>query len=193
MTALDERQPIALKEWAVSVQALAEGQQIIVMRKGGIIEETRDFQLISHSFYLMPAYEHQKKQLLKEGYAGQLDKTLEGWSTDMDSIKVESYAEVIEDIEVTDQEKLDRLRDFHIWTDTFAEERLRWKKTKPLHVLVLKVYRLEEPIEIPMRPAYNGCKSWVRLEDEIAVPSLIPVLEEEEFLSQVQQIKLALA
>jgi hypothetical protein len=193
MTVLDERLPIALKEWAVSVQALAEGDQIIVMRKGGIIEETRDFQLISHAFYLMPAFEHQKKQLLKEGYAGKLDKTLEGWSADMETIKVESYAEVVEDIEVTDQETLDRLRDFHIWTDTFAEERLRWKKTKPLHILILRVYRLEEPLEIPMRPAYNGCKSWVRLEDEMTVPSLVPVLNEEVFLAQVEQIKRALA
>lgn len=193
MTVLDERQPVALKEWAVSVQALAEGQQIIVMRKGGIIEETRDFQLISHSFYLMPAYEHQKKQLLKEGYADELDKTLEGWSADMETIKVESYAEVVEDIEVTDQETLDRLRDFHIWTDTFAEERLRWKKTKPLHILILRVYRLEEPLEIPMRPAYNGCKSWVRLEDEMGVPGLIPVLNEDVFQAQVEQIKRALA
>lgn len=193
MTDLVEQQQVALKEWAVSVKALAEGQQIIVMRKGGIIEETRDFQLISHSFYLMPAYEHQKKQLLKDGYADELDKTLESWSTDMETIKVESYAEVIEDIEVTDQETLDRLRDFHIWTDTFAEERLRWKKTKPLHVLILRVYRLAEPLEIPMRPAYNGCKSWVRLEDEMAVPGLIPVLNEEVFQAQVEQIKRALA
>jgi hypothetical protein len=44
-----------------------------------------------------------------------------------------------------------------------------------------------------MRPAYNGCKSWVRLEDEMTVPSLVPVLNEEVFLAQVEQIKRALA
>jgi len=193
VTAKKEQQSIALKEWAVSVKALAEGQQIIVMRKGGIIEETRDFQLISPNFYLMPAYEHQKKHLLKEQFIDGLDETLADWSLNMETIKLEAYAEVVEDIEITDQETLDRLRDLHIWTDTFAEERLRWKKTKPLHVLVLRVYRLETPLEISMRPAYNGCKSWVRMEDEIPMLKLIPVLDEDEFQSEVQKIKNALA
>ncbi|HTG69623.1 MAG TPA: DUF1802 family protein [Candidatus Udaeobacter sp.] len=193
MTKENEQQLIALKEWAVSVKALAEGKQIIVMRKGGIIEETRDFQLISPTFYLMPAYEHQKKHLLKEQYEGELDETLADWSPNMETIKLESYAEVVEDIEVTDQETLDRLRDLHIWTDTFAEERLSWKRTKPLHVLVLRVFRLTSPIELPMRSAYNGCKSWVRLEDEFSVPEKAPVLEEEKFQMEVQKIKQALA
>ncbi|CAM4273705.1 DUF1802 family protein [Paenibacillus alkaliterrae] len=188
-----EKQPIALKEWAVSVKALAEGKQIIVMRKGGIIEETRDFKLISPSFYLMPAYEHQKKHLLKEDYAEELDETLVQWTPDMQTIHVEAYAEVVEDIEITNQETLNRLRDFHIWTDAFAEERLRWKRTKPLHLLVLRVYRLAEPLQIPMRPAYNGCKSWVILEDGIAVRDMAPVMDEEAFQFEVQQIKRALA
>lgn len=193
MTALNNEQPIALKEWAVSVKALAEGKQIIVMRKGGIIEETRDFQLISPNFYFMPAYEHQKKHLLKEQYADDMDETLADWSSEMETIKLESYAEVVQDIEITDQEMLDRLRDLHIWTDTFAEERLRWKRTKPLHVLLLRVYRLAAPIEIPMRAAYNGCKSWVRLEDEFTAPERTPVLEAKEFDAEVQKIKQALA
>ena len=192
MTEQNNRQPIALKEWAVSVKALAEGKQIIVMRKGGIIEETRDFQLVSPTFYLMPAYEHQKKHLLKEQYANDLDETLADWSLNMGTIKLESYAEVALDIEVTDQETLDRLRDLHIWTDAFAEERLRWKRTKPLHVLLLRVYCLTEPIEIPVRDAYNGCKSWVRLEDRFAAPGMHPVLEDEKFDQEVQKIKQAL-
>lgn len=62
--------PVALKEWAVTVKALQEGHLMLVMRKGGIIEETRDFQLVSPSFYLMPAYEHQKEHLLKADYQG---------------------------------------------------------------------------------------------------------------------------
>ncbi|MEV5030090.1 DUF1802 family protein [Paenibacillus sp. LPE1-1-1.1] len=193
MTAENEPQNIALKEWAVSVKALVEGKQIIVMRKGGIIEETRDFQLLSPSFYLMPAYEHQKKHLLKEPFAADLDETLAGWSLDADSVAIEAYAEVATDIEITDQETLDRLRGLHIWTDTFAEERLRWKKTKPLHVLVLRVYRLENPLEITMLPAYNGCKSWVRLDEEIGTPARVPVLDDAAFQAEVEKIQQALA
>lgn len=187
-----ERQLVALKEWAVSVKALEDGEQIIVMRKGGIIEETRDFELMSQSFYLMPAYEHQKKELLKEAFQDQIDETLKEWSPEMAEMKLTAYAEVVRDIEITDQETLDKLRDLHIWTDTFAEERLKWKRKKPLHLLVLRVYKLEEPVLAPMRPAYNGCKSWVRIEDRIAEPTMHPVLTDEAFNHESERILSAL-
>ncbi|MBD2872579.1 DUF1802 family protein [Paenibacillus arenilitoris] len=192
MTETNRREPVALKEWAVSVKALKEGKQIIVMRKGGIVEETRDFRLISPSFYLMPAFEHQKKHLLKPAHEGEIDETLAGWSPEAETIKLDAYAEAVEDIEITDQETLDKLRGFHIWSDQFAEERLKWKKTKPLHLLILRVYRLEEPAEISMRPAYNGCKSWVKLEDEPRATSFIPALDEEAFQLEARRIKAAL-
>lgn len=193
MTELITRQPIALKEWAVSVKALHDGEQIIVMRKGGIIEETRDFQLLSHSFYLMPAYEHQRKELLKEHYRAGIDETLEEWSPEATVLKLSAYATVEQDIEITDQETLDKLRELHIWTDTFAEERLKWKRKKPLHLLLLKVYKLDEPVYAPMRPAYNGCKSWVRLEDKITEPSMTPVMSDERFERETERILSALA
>lgn len=194
MAANIDLQPVALKEWAVTVNALREGQLILVMRKGGIIEETKDFQLVSRSFYMMPAYEHQKEHLLKEQYQGRISGTMAEWSPDMAAMKLDVYAEAVEDIEITDQAALDRLREFHIWTDTFAEERLKWRKTKPLHVLLLRAYRLAEPVQVPMLPAYNGCKSWISLDNEILaeLPAMKPVLSDEIFEEQVARIKAAL-
>ncbi|WP_338555173.1 DUF1802 family protein [Paenibacillus sp. KS-LC4] len=186
------REPVALKEWAVTVNALRDGELIMVLRKGGIEEETRDFQLVSKGFYLMPAYEHQKEHLLKAPYQGRIESIMEGWSPDRDSITLGAYAEATHDIEINDQETLDRLRDFHIWTDKFSEERLKWKRTKPLHLLLLRVYRLAEPAELEMFPAYTGCKSWVKLERDLTHAAMVPVLSDEEFASQVAQIKAAL-
>lgn len=191
MTPKDKLQPIALKEWAVSVKALQEGKQIVVMRKGGIIEETRDFRLLSNSFFLMPAFEHQRKELLKVPFQDDMDETLKGWTPDMAFMTLSSYAEVTDDIEITDQETLDRLREHHIWTDAFAEERLKWKRKNPLHLLILKVHRLDIPVNIPMRPAYTGCKSWVRLEDGISESSMAPVLEESVFAEKRDRIRRA--
>ena len=68
--------PKALKEWASAVKALEDGTQIFIMRKGGIVEETRDFQVESTDFFLYPTYEHQRKELLKEDYRGVIDETL---------------------------------------------------------------------------------------------------------------------
>jgi len=192
MTIENKKPAIALKEWAVTVQSLIEGHQIIVMRKGGIIEETREFQLMAPKFFLMPAYEHQKRHLLKEAYAEQLDKLLAD-SPANDKMRIDAYAEVVEDIEVTDQATVNALRDCHIWTDAFAEERLKWKRTKPLHVLLLRVYKLKETVELAMKPAYTGCKSWVRLEEEVILPAMEPVLSDAEFDLETGRIKDALA
>ena len=184
---------IALKEWASAIKALREGKQILVMRKGGIVEETRDFQVESHHFYLYPTYEHQKRELLKENEQQAVDETLAGWSAEAPSVELTAFADVVEDIEVLDQEQLDRLSEFHIWTDTFAEERLKWKKKNPLHVLLLRVYQLEEPVSIPIRSDYLGCKSWVEIADPMPEVKKTPVLTDEEFARQCEAIKSALA
>lgn len=184
---------VALKEWAVAIRALAEGRQIVLMRKGGIVEETREFRLESPSFWLYPTYEHQKRELLKEAEQPGLDQTLEGWSPQIDTAEITCYAEVAADIEVTSQELLDRIRDFHIWTDRFAEERLKWKRQKPLHVLLLRVYKLDEPVRVPIMEAYSGCKSWLRLEGPFAPGGMKPVLDDERFGKLAGQIERLLA
>jgi hypothetical protein len=186
--------PIALKEWAIAVDALEAGQQIIILRKGGIIEETRDFQLESNAFFLFPTYEHQKKELLKHAYQPRLDQILDETDAKEAKVRITSYAEATADIEVNSQEELNRLLPFHIWTEYFAEERLKWKRTKPLHVLILRVYKLEEALALPILPEYNGCKSWISLNIELSTGiSKRPVLSDEEFSRQKSQIVSALA
>ncbi|WNR43401.1 DUF1802 family protein [Paenibacillus roseipurpureus] len=184
----------ALKEWASAVKALEAGSQIFIMRKGGIIEETRDFQVVSDDFFLYPTYEHQRKALLKEPFSGLIDETLEGWSAEDTHVTIRSFARVVEDIEVSDQEQLNHLFPFHIWTENFTEERLKWKRKNPLHIMILRVYTLHEPIQIPIEQAYIGCKSWIEL--GIPVPeesAMAAVLNEDEFTERIAEIKRTLA
>ncbi|NBC69688.1 DUF1802 family protein [Paenibacillus sacheonensis] len=186
-------QKIALKEWAVAVKALTDGKQIMVLRKGGIAEETRDFQLKSPRFFLLPAYEHQKPELLKEAYKDDLRTVSESWAPGSPTVEIASYAEAVDDIEIYDQETVDRLASFHIWTDTFTEDRLKWKRKQPLHLLLLRVHKLERPVSLPMRDAYTGCKSWVDLEFLPADAAARPVLDDEEFDRQAAEIRRAVA
>lgn len=191
----DVLQPVALKEWAVAVSALASGKQILVMRKGGIVEETKHFELQSHAFYLYPTYEHQQRALLKEPFRADLDATLIDWSPNDTTVPLQLYAEVAADLEITDQAMLNKLRDFHIWTDQFAEERLKWKKKLPLHVLLLRVYRRSEVITLPIEEQYLGCKSWIRMPEQIVEKAgelYIPVLSDQQFDTQVNAIRQAL-
>jgi hypothetical protein len=176
---------IALKEWAVAIDVLAAGEQIILMRKGGIIEETRDFQLESKAFFLFPTYEHQRPELLKDTFRPRLEQLLKTMPANNNTVTLTSYAEVIADIEVYSQEELHRLYPLHIWTEYFAEERLKWKKDKPLHILILRVYKLGVPLELPMLTEYDGCKSWIRLNLQLSENiDMNPVMTETEFITQ---------
>src|SRR3954451_5277951 len=58
----------ALKEWAAIVHALLEGEQVIDVRKGGLREDGRHFEVEARRVGLNPAAEHQKAELLKPAY-----------------------------------------------------------------------------------------------------------------------------
>ncbi|TDG00635.1 DUF1802 family protein [Paenibacillus piri] len=185
--------PAALKEWAVAIEALRSGRQIILMRKGGIREETKDFQVESESFYLFPTYEHQNMRLIKPEFEHRLDETLNGWSIQDTEVTIRCYAKLAEDILIHDEEQLAKLGGLHIWTDSFAGERLKWKRANPLHVLLLRVYELDTPVRLPIVPSYTGCKSWIQLEsDALAQASRSPVLDERAFAAAAGTVRQAL-
>jgi len=187
------RDGTALKEWAAAIEALVCGRQMILMRKGGIAEETRDFRLAAPRFWLLPTYEHQREHLLKEECRPLIGRTLAEREAAGGRLLLKAWAEAVRDIEVTDADTLARLDRFHIWTGAFADERLKWKRTKPLHVLVLRVHAAEAPVAIPHRESYSGCKSWVMLEDLAADARFQPVLADDEFRRREAEILHALA
>ncbi|KPV57303.1 hypothetical protein QJ48_23055 [Paenibacillus sp. A3] len=187
---IPQGQAVGLKEWAVAVEALKQGKQILIMRKGGIREETRDFQVESDSFYLYPTYEHQRKELIKPEFADRVDDRAPEWSGEQ--AEIGCYAELAEDILIETEEQLARLKPFHIWTDRLAEERLKWKRTKPLHVMLLRVYALDEPVRIPVLNEYNGCKSWIGLPESLHGAPRRPVLTDEAFVMEANRIREAL-
>jgi len=58
---------------------------------------------------------------------------------------------------------LDALDGKVVWARDYVETRYRWKSRDPLHVLALRVHRLDEPVVVPFRDEYGGCTSWVDL------------------------------
>lgn len=174
---------VALKEWAAAVKALQNGDQAIILRKGGIAEETRQFELKERKFYLFPTYEHQKPHLLKETYRHLVDESMKDHDPTSHQVTITSAAVADSERLVYDAEELLQFMPFHIWTEEFAEERLHWKKKQPLHVIPLRVYRLAKPIVLQMKPEYQGCKSWIHLEIADLSDELLdhPVLSDEQF------------
>jgi hypothetical protein len=177
----------ALKEWAVIVHALLEGEQILDVRKGGIREDGRHFSLQSTRLWLYPTAEHQKPELLKDPYRHWID--LAHAAPVGESIVIEGWADVVRAATVTEPDELAAIESKLIWTSDYAGSRLGWKRRDPLWVLALRVHRLREPVTIPWTDGYGGCTSWVELaglpDDPASLPSE-PALSDVAFGARLQ-------
>ncbi len=182
----------ALKEWAVAIRALDEGRQVVLLRKGGVRE--KEFKLEHDEFLLYPTFEHQKPELLKPEYQDYLAETLAPWGGEPpksapDTVTFTHLARVREVLEITEPELLERLSPYYIWTTNYAEGRLHWRPRKPLEVLLVQAYRLDEPVTVPVEPYFVGCKSWVDLPSGVPLGGLTPVISDREFATKAQQIR----
>ena len=187
MVSTNTKCQIAFKEWAVAVDALTDGKQIMLLRKGGISEESKYFTVIHNKFLLYPTYEHQSKDLIKPEFQDELIK-YQNSTTIQDPVTFNTWAEVIEVIELSDKDKLIKLSPFHIWSDDYAESRLRWKPSLPLSVMLLKVHSLSEPVSVPYDDHFGGCKSWIEMQSHLDLEHN-PVLSESKLSQTVNNIK----
>ncbi|HLH25082.1 MAG TPA: DUF1802 family protein [Chloroflexota bacterium] len=183
---------VAFKEWAVTCRALAEGRQIVLVRKGGIREEGREFRVEQPRFLLYPTYEHQRADLLQPPYRAALDAVLAA-PPPAGTVRLDHWAEVTDVYETLEAATVEALAPHFIWTTSYAEERLRWRPKKPLYVLLLRVYRLPEAHEVPVLPSYLGCKSWVELDQPIPLEGMTPVLDDAAYAARRAAIQAALA
>jgi hypothetical protein len=162
----------ALKEWAVVVHALLEGEQILDVRKGGLREDGRHFGVHANRVWLYPTAEHQQADLVRDAYRHWLDLAP---SSPVDGpIRIDGWADVVRVATITEQEQLDAIASKLVWTDDYAASRFNWKKRDPLWVLALRVHRLQEPLTVPWRDEYGGCTSWVDLDGLPDDPASLP-------------------
>ncbi|NJL86529.1 MAG: DUF1802 family protein [Leptolyngbyaceae cyanobacterium SM1_1_3] len=183
MTALKS----ALKEWSVAVEALAAGDTLLLLRKGGIREAAGQFTVPYSRVILYPTYEHQQPDWLKPKYAQTVKPVASGWHPE--TISLRAWAEIADIFQVSEPSSLDALQPFHIWQEAFATERFKWKPQQPLYVLLLRVYRLANAVEIPYHSSYSGCRSWLELQTAIAVDHSYPALSESDFNQQRHRLQ----
>jgi hypothetical protein len=168
----------ALKEWAVAVEALERGETALAVRKGGIREKA--FAVPKTRFLFFKGYEHQNPDQLKPLYHDLLQSIPKRRDDDRPVIFT-SFAEVHSAYEVSEADELEALDPYHIWTHAYAESRLKWRPKKPLTVLVLRTYLLPEPIELPYRTEYGGCKSFIELERSVPTAGSRSALDDPAF------------
>ena len=186
---------LALKEWSIICKALEDGNQTISLRKGGILEYKKGFEIRQKSFLLFPTLEHQAEEYLQSKYLQTYDLLLKGnKSRDIqnktNTLLVLARIEAIQ--EFHDHEMLPELEKYHIWNEKYVNMRMNYNPKKPMNALLLRVYKLPQPISIDVNPEWAGCKSWIDI--DIAekygnqfgsVPKMFeqsePVIKDKEF------------
>jgi hypothetical protein len=171
----------ALKEWAIAITTLRSGALILLPRKGGIRDPIHPFAKIPQRVALFPTYEHQAPQYLQH--------PVEIVQPDPHGpVVIDTWAEVTHGFTLQTEAEVMALMPFHIWTETFMTERLKWRSYQPLQILLLRAYQLPEAVELGRSPSHAGCRSWIELDTPISTQNSSPVLFEQDYQTRLQAI-----
>lgn len=182
----------AFKEWAVSCKALGEGKQVMIFRKGGISERGKVFKMEHPHFFLYPTYEHQAPESIKPEHQGLLQDALNE-KPELGEVTVSYWAQVDEALPLSDMAPVLRQQANHIYSEMSVKSRWEWQSSKPLWLLLLRVYKLDQPIKMEVLEDYTGCKSWIDLTSmpAEAVKGLgcTPVLNDADYKAMADKVR----
>ncbi|MCE9617995.1 MAG: DUF1802 family protein [Nitrosarchaeum sp.] len=175
----------SLKEWATIVNALEKGDQTVLLRKGGILDVESGFRIESKKFLLFATQEHQEYSHIKPQFHKYLEQVKlnppkSGFN------RITSYAEALAEADIVSEEIIKKLSSFHIWSDSYISERRNWKPDNPMKAIFLKVYKIPE-FNTPLKSEYQGCKSWININEEIPIGEA--VLSDIEIESRLNKFK----
>lgn len=179
---------VALKEWASVLAACARGEQLVFIRKGGLIEPGSSFEFRATRFLLYPTYEHQTVTFLRSPFQALFEEAMAQKPAD-GHVAFALCGEVAYSTQSRDADLLKRLEPFHIYNDAFTSQRLRWQPDQPLVIGVIRAWRLPAPVSLPLAGHYVGCKSWVDLEQAVSLEGAAPVLDEHTFGERLASIR----
>ncbi|MGV3531415.1 MAG: DUF1802 family protein [Chthoniobacteraceae bacterium] len=175
---------IGFKEWALICDALGDGRQSIILRKGGIAEGRAGFRFQHSEFLLLPTLFHEQVNKLKLP-----PETVAPTAREDGQLEVRYVARVEWTHDLTDLEVVKRLAPFHLWRDDVIEERFRYDEKQGVSLAYVRISRLPQPFLFPDAPKYGGCRSWVTLPDLPFEAGWSPVLSVEENTAREQQIR----
>lgn len=179
----------ALKEWAVLVAAMARGEIIATVRKGGIREQRAGFAVRHDQFLLYPTFFHEKVEELDTRFRARGGSTAPPRAG---TVSIEYVARVAGVWPIADLEVLRRVQPLQGLAWKAIESRFHYKGKPGVQVVAMRVARLPALMTIPEIRRYAGCVSWVELEADIDVSAARPVLDDRSFAVQLESLVAAL-
>jgi len=178
---------VALKEWATVLAAMARGEQIVLVRKGGLMEPGSGFELVSTSFVFYPTFEHQAVAYLRDPYQASFEQVRSTRAPE-GQVRIELGGVAVSCVQSRDPGIIERLAPFHIYHRSFVSQRLKWQPEQPLVLMAVRAFRLMTPLLLPVSPRYAGCKSWVELEAPLPLGEVRPVLDDATFQQRMREL-----
>src|SRR5471030_499804 len=167
---------IAFKDWAAVCDAMGQGRQSVILRKGGLAEGREGFQFKHPEFFLYPTAYHEQFERLRPGQSDGLQSTArirDGQVHIRDFFRLEWHATL------TDWPAARALEPFHLYREEAVRERFDYDESPGLQVAFGRAYRLAWPWTSPDQVSFGGCRSWIQL--PLAAPdpaSMIPALSD---------------
>lgn len=144
--------------------ALADGRQTVILRKGGIHEGRAGFSFAHERFFLFPTRFHATAEQVRVSTPLE---PLPEWQVG-DVVSITHRVEVEWAHTFTDWQDVMALQDQHIYTEQTVRDRFDWQgrgmASGSIHVAKVKVFELSQPWNFPYEPRYGGCRSWVTLD-----------------------------
>jgi len=192
MTSTPVSSRAALKEWAISAESLAQGRQILLLRKGGLLDEDGTFHLEHSAFYFLPTWFHQERALVK---AEHQDLWVQAPREQDETAKVaylRHFGRVEEVWQLRENAESALQNAAHIYSRSYLDTRFGYQEEKPLLCAAIRIWTLQKPVRYELQERDLGCKSWVEWEAPLEA-SATPALADETFARKLQELRAILA
>lgn len=163
------------KEWSFICDALTQGKQSLILRKGGIHEGRGGFEFKHPAFFLFPTWFHTQGERLRwvpEAASQPGYSTDPGYDAASQTFAPEEQRQWV-DIDgfctlegvwrVTDWDQMVALADHHVWNEEVVKERFAYDEESCLNIALVRAWRLPQRWTFPYEKRYGGCRSWIEL------------------------------
>jgi hypothetical protein len=193
MSATETVERTALKEWAVLCDAMARGNIIAMVRKGGIREQRAGFAVRHARFVLYPTFFHEREGELAPRFRDTLatSHNAQG-ASGQGVVRLSLVADVATVWHARDLDALRAIESEHGLTWEAVESRFSYRGIPGVQVIAARISRLPTAVELPEARRYAGCVSWVELDDDVGVSGASPVLDAATFDARVERMRAAL-
>ena len=157
---------IGFKDWAVVCEAISQGKQDVILRKGGIHEGREGFVFEHKEFYLFPTLFHAQMDQVRgmDGFLPPSNKTAYAMG---EVVRISTFCKVMHTEVLTDWDDVLALSNRHILTENVVKTRFDWEgkgmSGGSISVGYIDVHELETPWELEYEKSYGGCRSWISL------------------------------